>query len=87
MAETPRSASSTCKLPDLQAAASASSGREGEKAFMPETPGHQELHAPALGILGKVYKAARSGKWKCAPPSPAICDSAVEDTVRSSPKS
>ena len=83
VAETPTSASGTCELPDLQAAASASSGRGMEKAFVPEAPGHEKLCATALDSLGKQDEEARPGKQKCAPPSPAVSDTAVEDTVQS----
>ncbi|XP_031458578.1 uncharacterized protein LOC116234879 [Phasianus colchicus] len=83
-AEIPTSASGTCELPDLPAAAaSVSSGRRREKVFVPEAPGHQELCTTALDSLGKQDEAAGSGKQKSAPPSPAISDAAVENTVQS----
>jgi len=82
-ADTPTSASGIRELPDLPAAASASSGRGREKAFVPEAPGHQELCTTALDGLGKQDEAAGSGKQKSAPPSPAVSGAAVENTVQS----
>ncbi|XP_040400277.1 sialidase-like isoform X2 [Cygnus olor] len=82
-AQTSSSERVTCKLPRLQATASASSAAGRAKALGTEAHSHQELLPPLPCISGERDKAVRAGSRERGPHSPVAPDEDMEYTVRS----
>nr|XP_038033187.1 uncharacterized protein LOC119716484 [Anas platyrhynchos] len=82
-AETSSSEKATCKLPPLQAAASATSARGRAKALGTEALSHRELLPPLPCVSAERERAVRAERWECVPHSPVAPAEDVEYSVRS----
>eukprot|EP00075_Anas_platyrhynchos_P014626 XP_027303879.1 uncharacterized protein LOC113841417 [Anas platyrhynchos] len=69
-AETSLSEKATCKLPPLQAAASATSARGRAKALGTEALSHRELLPPLPCVSAERDRAERAERWERVPHSP-----------------
>ncbi|XP_071889439.1 uncharacterized protein [Anas platyrhynchos] len=82
-AETSSSEKATCKLPPLQAAASATSARGRAKALGTEALSHRELLPPLPCVSAERERAVRAERWERVPHSPVAPAEDVEYSVRS----
>eukprot|EP00075_Anas_platyrhynchos_P014017 XP_027303270.1 uncharacterized protein LOC113840726 [Anas platyrhynchos] len=82
-AETSSSEKATCKLPPLQAAASATSARGRAKALGTEALSHRELLPPLPCVSAERDRAERAERWERVPHSPVAPAEDVEYSVRS----
>ncbi|XP_027303281.3 uncharacterized protein [Anas platyrhynchos] len=82
-AEASSSERATCKLPPLQAAASASSGGGRAKSLGTEARSQQELLPPLPCISGNRDRAVRAERRERGPHSPVAPDEDVGNAIRS----
>eukprot|EP00075_Anas_platyrhynchos_P014628 XP_027303881.1 uncharacterized protein LOC113841420 [Anas platyrhynchos] len=82
-AETSSSEKATCKLPPLQAAASASSGGGRAKSLGTEARSQQELLPPLPCISGNRDRAVRAERRERGPHSPVAPDEDMGNAIRS----
>ena len=82
-AEPSSSERATCKLPPLQAAASASSAGGRAKASGTKAHSHRELLPPLPCISGERDKAVRAESWARGPHSPVAPDDNMDYAVKS----